>query len=60
MTKSELLKELEGVKDDDELEFYVWDYEYDDEEPYEVGTGKFTSIELGMDTTYLNIGVHKE
>ena len=59
MKKSDLLKELETIGDDEKIEFYIWDYEYDDENPYDVGSGEFTGIDKGLDCRYINIGIHK-
>jgi excinuclease UvrABC helicase subunit UvrB len=55
MTKAQLLDEIKNLKDTDEVEFYVFDYEYEHENPYEVGGAKFVSRDGG--TLYL--GVHK-
>ncbi|MBU3186563.1 hypothetical protein [Clostridium estertheticum] len=54
MTVKELREILNNCKDEDKIKFYVWDYEYDEEDPEEVGIAKFKSAN-GL---YLNLGLH--
>lgn len=59
MTKLELMNTIKDLKDDAEITFYVWDYEYDNDNPYEIGTAKPTGLEITSYGNYFNLGVHK-
>lgn len=63
MTKKDLLKMIEKVGENDEITFYVLDYEYADENGknwYDVGVAKLHSVEHSpfSNTTYLELHVH--
>lgn len=59
MTKKELIEKLEFFDDDDVIEFYILDYEYDDENPYDCGKGELVSVEKNEYGNYINIGINK-
>jgi len=55
--KAKDLKELlKDINDETIIKFYIWDYEYDDINPSEIGIGKFIDLDEG---NYFNIGVNK-
>lgn len=56
MKVKELKELLSNKLDEDEIKFYIWDYEYREEEPYEIGLGKFVELDS---SNYFNIGVNK-
>ena len=58
MTKKELIEKMKDFDDSDELTFCIFDYEYDNEEPYENGSGKIVSTEKTKYGNYINIGLN--
>ena len=59
ITKAELIELLKDLDDNAKIKFYVMDYEYDNEDPYDCGSGEFLSIQKSPAVTYINIGIHK-
>lgn len=41
ITKAELIELLKDLDDNAKIKFYVMDYEYDNENPYDCGSGEF-------------------
>jgi len=51
---------FKDINDETEVIPYIYDYEYDDAEPHEIGIGKFVKLEQGYrNSMYINIGVNK-
>ena len=57
--KKELIEKLESLNKDDVIKFYIWDYEYNDDDPYDYGVGKLISVEKTEYGNYINIGINK-
>lgn len=55
MKVSEFKKLLDGKSDEEEITIYVEDYEYNEDEPQELGVAVFT----GMYGKYLHVGLNK-
>jgi hypothetical protein len=55
--KAKEFKELiNNISDNEEIKFYILDYEYDKENPQELGRGKFIHID---NDNYINISINK-
>ena len=61
MNGKELKEIVNKLNDKDEVIFYIWDYEYDDESPSEQGIGKFIDISKSnySNKSFINIGLNK-
>ena len=55
MKVKDFKKIVEGMGDEVEVYFYINDYEYDEDEPQELGVGKFVSLSGRC----INIGINK-
>lgn len=59
MKGRELKEFINKLHDEAEYKFYIWDYEYDEENPSEIGIGKIINITEGLLFNYINIGVNR-
>ena len=55
MTKKEMQKFLENLEDNEEIEIYVFDAEYGEDNLFDIGYGTIVEIEKKCLTMHINV-----